>query len=804
MNIKKLKMYLKKILHINEYYAESLYLSYVEILPLNEKSILLECQHGTNLNGNIFYILKELLSNSDYKDFSIFLSVNKNYKKNIQTLLENYHLNNVVLVEMKTKKYYKTIASVKYLINDNTFLPFFIKKEGQIYLNTWHGTPLKTLGKKINNDFHNIGNTMRNFISSDFLLYPNEYTRDHMIEDYMLENISKSKIVLNGYPRNTAFFDETRKIELIEKFKLKNKKIIAYMPTWRGTVADKDSNNDEIKKYFLYLDQKLASDYILYVNFHPIVHAMFDFTEYKHIKPFPNDIETYEFLNLCDCLITDYSSVFFDYALTRKKIILFTYDQESYFQDRGVYMSLEKLPFPKVQTVEELLTEILLPKNYDDNAFINEFCQYENRDATKQLLELLLFNNIHVKIESIPSNGKENVLIYSGNLAKNGITSSLMSLLANIDLTKRNYYLTFHAKKVSPYKNVLKSLPNNVYYFPVMGKMNCNIKEKQLLKRYRQDKVSLKEVYNTFKKIFSYEIKRRYANVDFSKVIHFTGYEYKTQLLFSFFEHAKRIIYVHSDMVEEIKTRNNQHRQTLEYVYRVYDKVALVTPSMHNPTKEISKKDDNFVVASNFFDYKRILEMSKQPICFDENTVCNYELEEVEQILSNNDLIKFISIGRFSPEKGHERLIRSFDRFYTHNNPHSYLLIIGGHGVEYDKVVKLIASLKSKNNIILIKSMTNPYSVLKKCDCFVLSSFYEGLGLVLLEADVLGLPVFSTDINGPRYFLEKNGGYLVSNDEEGIYQGMLMFFNGKLKVMNVDYEQYNQLAMNEFESMLEY
>ena len=106
---------------------------------------------------------------------------------------------------MDTRQYFKTIASAKYLINDNTFLPFFIKRDEQVYLNTWHGTPLKTLGKRINNDYHNIGNPIKNFVVSDYLLYPNEFTKEHMIEDYMLKGIANNKIMLCGYPRNEVF-----------------------------------------------------------------------------------------------------------------------------------------------------------------------------------------------------------------------------------------------------------------------------------------------------------------------------------------------------------------------------------------------------------------------------------------------------------------------------------------------------------------------------------------------------------------------------------------------------------------------
>ena len=90
-------------------------------------------------------------------------------------------------------------------------------------------------------------------------------------------------------------------------------------------------------------------------------------------------------------MITDYSSVFFDYALTRNKIILFTYDEEEYEASRGFYLSLSELPFPQVKKVEELLSYMLADKSYDENGFIKEFCPYDRPDAAKAICRKLFF-----------------------------------------------------------------------------------------------------------------------------------------------------------------------------------------------------------------------------------------------------------------------------------------------------------------------------------------------------------------------------------------------------------------------------
>lgn len=800
----KLKSTVKKLLKIRQYISQSHYLHYLESLAIDESAILLECQHGTAMNGNIFYLLKELCTEEKYSHFKVYISVNKKYKKDIMAILNSYSFDRYNVVIMNTDEYYQKIATCKYLINDNTFLPFFIKRKEQVYLNTWHGTPLKTLGKKINNDFHNIGNTMKNFIVSDYLLYPNEHTKDVMIEDYMLENLSQAKVVLGGYPRNSIFFDKNSAQNVRKKYNLTDKKVIAYMPTWRGTTANKnvDEQIEEILLYLHQIDCQLDEDCVIYVNFHPIIHAQVKFSQFQKIKSFPSNIDTYEFLNVCDVLITDYSSVFFDYAISRKKIILFTYDKEQYFEDRGVYISIDDLPFPKVETVDALMAEIKKVKNYDDDDFIKEFCSYENINSSGKLLDLVLFGENHsLLISDIPNNGKENVLIYGGNFAKNGITSSLMNLLQNIDLDKRNYYVTFFSRRVYPYRDTIRMLPKQVGFIPVTGKMNASLAEKQILKKYRADKISIDETYPTLKKLYSYEILRKFGTDNFNHVIHFTGYEFKMQLLFSFFEKARKSIFVHSNMVEELRVRKNQHLNTLKYAYTHYDRVAIITKDMFAPTKEIAGSDKNFYVVSNTFDYRNVIEKSKQEIAFDENTKCNITEQELKEIMNDDHKIKFINIGRFSPEKGHKRLILAFDQIY---NKHSdaYLIIIGGHGVEYENTIEMINTLKSKTHIILIKSMSNPFSILKKCQCFAFSSFYEGLGLVVLEADVLGVSVFSTNIPGPRGFITKYGGVLVDNSQFGLEEGFEKYYQGQIHPMGIDYDKYNAEAVEEFENLL--
>ena len=109
---RKVKMIIKKIKRYNPIgYA---YMKYYYKHPINDKMILIDSQHGNDINGSMFYLIKELRSNSKYKDYNVYLGVNKKRVNEFENKLEFYNINNVNLVLTGTKKYMKLLATAKY------------------------------------------------------------------------------------------------------------------------------------------------------------------------------------------------------------------------------------------------------------------------------------------------------------------------------------------------------------------------------------------------------------------------------------------------------------------------------------------------------------------------------------------------------------------------------------------------------------------------------------------------------------------------------------------------------------------
>jgi CDP-glycerol glycerophosphotransferase len=172
--------------------------------------------------------------------------------------------------------------------------------------------------------------------------------------------------------------------------------------------------------------------------------------------------------------------------------------------------------------------------------------------------------------------------------------------------------------------------------------------------------------------------------------------------------------------------------------------------------------------------------------------------------MPSNENYNFITMGRLSPEKGQDNLIKAFGRFHK-DFPDSKLYILGEGPLRKD-LEQLISELGLEDSVYLAGQVENPFAIMKKCDCFVLSSHYEGQPMVLLEAMTHGMKIIATDIVANRTVLEDNRfGLLVENSIEGLEKGLDLLARDELdnKLDEFIPEEYNKKAMATFYNILE-
>ncbi|MBR4027469.1 MAG: hypothetical protein IKJ01_07960, partial [Lachnospiraceae bacterium] len=208
------------------------------------------------------------------------------------------------------------------------------------------------------------------------------------------------------------------------------------------------------------------------------------------------------------------------------------------------------LPFPQVNTIDELLVEFQKPKNYDDTAFLQKFCAYDKEGVTKALCRKVVFGESSSLIEErdVPNNDKKNVLLYIGAFEKNGITTAAMNLLNTLDRTKYNYAIVYRINDIKKRKEQVRNLPEDVFYFGFYHARSATLLEIAWYMLWREAKlIPFKWVLPTYKKILNRDRIRAISNMKVDKAINFSGYSYEITGMLECMP-CSRTIYAHSDM----------------------------------------------------------------------------------------------------------------------------------------------------------------------------------------------------------------------------------------------------------------
>ncbi|MCR5418062.1 MAG: CDP-glycerol glycerophosphotransferase family protein [Lachnospiraceae bacterium] len=414
---------------------------------IHEKTILIRAL-GVSVRGNMQYVLNVLNSDDRFKGYKIYVRTSKETHETVKEYIRQNNWKRTIPLE---KYYNKMLERCQYLITESFFPYNWIKKPEQILIDTWHGTPLKKLGiRKNGKKAHLQAIQQKNFLCTDYFLYPNKFTQKIMYESYGVVSMMKGKALMLGYPRTGGMLSVPKEdTEKVRKTLAPNgEKVYAYMPTFRGYLSDEETIQRE-KDLLTYIDEHLRDDQILYVNLHHHIGQALDCSVFKHIRTFPPLIDSYELLTATDALISDYSSVFYDYLILGKQIILYIEDYETYSKYQGLNADITTLPFDKARSKEELVEMLNRGKNYDDTQIRSELCAYDSPRNAEKLSQLFAGDESGLTLEEHPHNDMPKVLFYTECCREGKETELLSQFSAAVDKSKYDYRIGCDTKKTA-------------------------------------------------------------------------------------------------------------------------------------------------------------------------------------------------------------------------------------------------------------------------------------------------------------------------------------------------------------------
>ena len=770
------------------------YLEYYETVGLRQNTILWESNHGATVSCHPLALFRHVV---DLPEFSGYRHV---WAVNDPAVVPDdvRERSNVFFAAPHSDLYLRVLATASHVVNNVSFPPYYMRREGQRYLNTWHGTPLKTLGKDMRGPAMEHSNLARNFLHASHIMSPNAHTSWALVERHDLTGIFKGKIQVTGSPRLDRMVTGggTLRESIRESLNVPGGlPIVLYAPTWRGSTTDRVLDRDALLADL----QALASDsYQLVFRAHRLTEKLLAGLDLG-VTVVPPEIDTSDLLSAVDVLVTDYSSIAFDFLPAKRPIVYYAYDYEEYAAERGLYLDLEDMPGQACYKRQDLGLLVRDALSGSHAAFkeqyaaaVEQFAPHEDGGACARVTDFFFFDS-GTGMAPWATTPATPVALFHHSLIPNGISTSFRNLAGSLTgeirkvLVVEPHVLNKDQGRLSQFD----LLPKDVQLIGRVGGHAFRPEERWLHDRFnrthRLDSPEQQRIYATAMKREFYRI---FGAAEFQSVVEFDGYSpFWTALLAAGGSPGtKRSIYLHNDMLNELKMKF----ANLEGVFRLYpefDRLLSVSESLgHANARNVGTAFDVdrslFGYSNNQIDAESVLEKSSAQLDPD---IADWFAGAGQNVMA---------IGRLSPEKDHAKLINAFVRFRA-THPDTNLLIIGEGPLRPD-LERQIQSLDAGHYIRLAGQRLNPYPALARASALVLSSLHEGQPMVLFEAMILQRPIICADLPGPKDMLQDRYGLIVENSQDGLLTGLTRLAEGNLPTETFDAAAYAKEAGYQF------
>ena len=369
-------------------------------IPVDDKLVIFISFHGRGYSDNPRAIYEQIRKDPRFNDYRFIWFIKNHKKKNIK-------IDGAEIKEYFSIPYFYYMSKAKYWIINCKMPAYICKKDKQIYLQTWHGTPLKRLGHDIiapeDTTFYRSGMSFEQMTKSydidveryNYMISPNTFCTEVFQTSF---RINRERLIETGYPRNDFITNATQ--DDIKNLKLKynlplDKKIVLYAPTWRDNSYVASGYTFELEANFHRWKEKLGNDYVVVFKPHYLIINKYENDESLNgfLYSMKAEAEINELYVLSDILVTDYSSVFFDYAVLNRPIYFYMYDLEQYKGElRGFYLDIyNELP-GKIYEDEIQMLKDIYSGDYDYSflkSFNQRFNTWQTGDCAQKVIDIV-------------------------------------------------------------------------------------------------------------------------------------------------------------------------------------------------------------------------------------------------------------------------------------------------------------------------------------------------------------------------------------------------------------------------------
>ncbi|WP_346867989.1 MULTISPECIES: CDP-glycerol glycerophosphotransferase family protein [unclassified Clostridium] len=349
--------------------AYNLALKFFSCLPIKLNKVFIYSYYGSQYGDNPKYISEFLVNRYPADVFDVVWAFN-NPK-------EREQLSGIRKVRTMSLKYFYEMCTSKVIVTNFRTTEFFKKRKEQYYIQTWHSSlRLKKIegdvGDSLKKDY--IDMAKKDSKKMDLLLSGCKYSTDIFKRAFWYDG----EIMEGGTPRNDMLIGENKELkkEIKKNLGIDEKiKVVLYAPTFRNSEGV-EVYNLNFEKIIESLKEKFSGDWVFLVKLHPhMINKSKEIIKGKRVR----DVTTYddiqELLLIADVLISDYSSLIFDFEITKRPCFLYVPDLEEYkSKERRLYFDIDDLPFVIANSNEELEENIL---KFNQDIYIENISNFD-------------------------------------------------------------------------------------------------------------------------------------------------------------------------------------------------------------------------------------------------------------------------------------------------------------------------------------------------------------------------------------------------------------------------------------------
>lgn len=755
-------------------------------LPVDPRVVLFETTLDDAVKCNPGALFSSMLSDGRFAAYRFVWAIGD--KSSLRAARREWPSRNVVFVRRGSAAHLRYLASAGYLITNGTLPRYFQRKPGQVVLNTWHGVPLKRMGFETPTGRFETRNVLRTLCQTDYVVSGSDYeTQALFLRGHKLQGVFAGAVIDEGHPRVDVLFTRTREecLTALASHGLKldpGKKTILYAPTWRGErVSTPRDTVEEMARLAHAMRAKLDTEqYTVLFKLHPLTAAHLDADDRFAGMLVPGQIDTNLLLGAVDVLITDFSSIFIDFLVTRRPIIFFIDDLEGYIAERGIYLAPDELPGPVTSSPDELADLVARTEPVDPvyaeryESMIEWLCPREDGKASARVIEAVFGDPSGLRVQrDFDRTDRVKLLLHVGRFARDYRSRAVLALLKRIDHERFDVSIFLNSGDDESRLANLDRLPHEVRSFLRIGTVNATF-----LERYRWEAFATLARRSVFgRKVYPARLARRefervFGECRFDVALDLIGTSPVPASLVAESGAERRFTIMRDDLP---KVSRKQQKRVRNFA----DRFSAVLSLDESPFVRMVDPD---LIAQDAAAYPVEVREGIRVLAIDDQ----------EYPLPEDQAMTFVSAT--TRWKDQKRLLDAFRLAHSERPDIRLVILTDRAGVGRAERFCNEAGLSGPVSAI---SCASKLAYMAQCGCYVAPACTKRVPIALLGAAALGMRTIVVESDAVRDLFGGTG-RLVPDSVPAMARAMVEHADGRLLQTPVDFEPYNSAAMEAF------